>query len=309
MDNWQPTTLSWSYSRQSEFNACRRSYFYNRFWGQDPKLKWKLFEMRQIVTLAMLRGQVAHAVIGDALRSVEHGVPVDPGAARRIVTEAIQPKYMESKRRLWHIDNRPKDRKIAEITNLLEHYYKFPVADVDRQAKEARDAAAQCVENLMTSELWQQIAGSDTQQWNEIDDDKAFNCFDLGGIQVYARVDFAHSCGGPSIIDWKTGASSEQDRRQLVLYSLYAQSKWEWEPEQTSLTAVYLHPELKSDSFRPTSDELAAVKAEVKQSFDQMMELEPAFGPADINLFPETTTKAHCRWCRFQGACGSDSGR
>jgi len=301
LDNWQPSTLSWSFSRKTHFDSCRRHYFYDRFWGQDPKLRWTLYEMRNISTLTMLRGAVVHEVISRALRSIRLGLAVDLETAKQSVTEIIREKYMESQKRLWHIDNRPHGRKASGITNLLEHYYNFP--DIGDRAREARQVAWQCVENLMGSEMWRGIAASDTKRWMEIDED-SFPNFDLDGIQVYTKIDFAHSNGNPTIIDWKTGAANEQDRRQLALYSLYARSKWEWEPEQTDLAAVYLHPEFALDAFRPTAGDIEAVSDEAKQSFGEMLALEPAYGPADIDLFEMTEDKNNCHWCRFRGMCG-----
>ncbi len=301
MRNWQPSTMSWSFSRKTHFDSCRRHYFYDRFWGQDPKLKWKLYEMRNISTLTMLRGAVVHEVVCRALRSIRLGVDIGVDVAKQSVSEIIREKYMESKRRLWHLDNRPPDRKLASITNLLEHYYNLP--DVDSRALEARQIAWQCVENLLGSETWQRIASSDPKRWMEIDED-TFPHFDLDGIQVYTKIDFAHSNGAPTIIDWKTGAASEQDRRQLILYSLYARAKWEWEPAETDLAAVYLHPEFAIDTFRPTDDDVQSVRDEARASFAEMLALEPAYGHADIDLFPPTENKQYCPWCRFRGMCG-----
>lgn len=300
MDNWQPSNLSWSFARKTHFESCRRHYFYHRFWGQDPKLRWRLFEMRNITILTMLRGQVVHTVIAGALRSIRLGLEVDLDMLRSNVTEVIRARYMESAKRLWHIDNRPPDRKLSEITNLLEHYYHFP--NLNERARDAREIAWQCIGNLYSSDIWHEIATSESDNWKEIDED-SFPSFDLDGIQVYANIDFAYSNAFPTIVDWKTGALTEQDRKQLILYSLYANAKWNWNPLETSLKAVYLQPEFKIDAFTPTEDEIESVKEEVKRSFNEMLEYEPAFGPADIENFPKTEDTANCAWCRFQGIC------
>ena len=300
MDNWQPSTLSWSFSRKVHLESCRRHYFYHRFWGQDPKLRWHIFEMRNITTLTMLRGLVVHAVIARALNMVTLGQKVDVKTAKAGVTEVIRERYQESYKRLWHIDNRPPGRKASGITNLLEHYYKFP--NVSERAREAQQVAWRCVENLVESSFWNEIVDSDLGKWQAIEGE-GFPSFDIDGIQVYTKIDFAHSNGVPTIIDWKTGAQSGDDHRQLTLYSLYAQSKWDWDPHQTKLAAAYLQPELKIDEFTATDEEIESTRDEVKRSFGEMMELEPAFGPADIEDFPVTEDAANCQWCRFQGIC------
>ena len=256
--------------------------------------------MRNISTLTMLRGAVVHEVICRALRSIRLGVDVGIDIAKQSASEIIREKYMESQRRLWHLDNRPANRKMSSITNLLEHYYNFP--DIGERARDARQAAWQCIENLFGSDTWREIAASDTKNWMEIDED-GFPSFELDGIHIYTKIDFAHCNGAPTIIDWKTGASSAQDRRQLILYSLYAKAKWEWEPTATDLAAIYLYPEFSIDTFRPNEDEIESVREEAKSSFAEMLALEPAYGPANIENFPMTDNRQYCPWCRFRGMC------
>ncbi len=300
MDNWQPSTLSWSFSRRTHFNDCRRHYFYHRFWGQDPKTRWKLFEMRSITTLAMLRGLVTHQVIAESLAALREGREVDPDAARERVTEIMREKVRESYYKAWHIDNRPHGRKASEFTNLLEHYYAFP--GTEERAREHRDIAQTCVENLLRSELWAEIATTNYENWKAVEDE-GFPSFDLDGIKVYARPDFAYSQDSPTIIDWKTGAAGDEDRCQLMLYSLYAHWKWGWEPSQTKLAAVYLQPDFAAESFTPTPEDIDGVTDLVRRSFQEMLDLEPVYGKADISQFPLTNNTDHCRWCRFQGVC------
>ena len=300
MDSWQPATLTWSISKKTHFDSCKRHYFFHRFWGQDPKLRWQLFEMRNLTTLTMLRGQVVHSVIADALQKVRLGQKISSQDAKRNVTQVIRERYMESAKRLWHIDNRPEGRKASQITSILEHYYKFP--NMNERARDAQQVAWKCIENLLESDIWQEISNSDVEQWKEIEDE-SFPSFDLDGIKVYTTLDFAYINETPSIIDWKTGSKSEQDRKQLTLYSMYAKWKWGWELSETKLTAVYLHPELSVDTFVATDDDIEAVSMEAKQSFEDMCEIEPAFGPADVEAFPKTMDTYNCQWCRFQGIC------
>jgi len=300
MDNWQPSTLSWSFSRRTHLDDCRRHYFYHRFWGQDPKTRWLLYEMRNITTLAMLRGSVAHQVIAESLAALRDGNALALEAARERVTEIMREKLRESYYKAWHIDNRPQGRKVSEFTNLLEHYYAFP--DTEERAREHRDIAQTCIENLFRSELWAEIAATDPANWKAVEDE-GFPSFDLDGIKVYARIDFAYSHDQPTIIDWKTGAEGDEDHRQLALYSLFAQWKWGWNPSETKLAAVYLQPDLTIDAFTPTVGDIDDVTDLVKRSFNEMLELEPVYEKADMSRFPLTDNIDHCRWCRFQGIC------
>lgn len=300
MRNWQPATLTWSFSRKREFESCRRLYFYNRFWGQDPQTSFRLYEMKGLTSLAMLRGDVAHTVLAEALRAVRSGEPVTVEAAGRRVTEIIRQRYMESKRRLWHHTNRPEGRKMSEFTSLLDHYYSFP--STDQQALEARDVARASVVNAMTSDFWAELTSTDPSKWIEIEEER-FPSFDVDGIQVYARIDFASSDAVPMIVDWKTGRRDEEDRRQLIVYSMYARAKWGWEPESCRLVSAYLYPEFDLLESSPSAEDVEDVRREILASFEQMVELEPVHGPANIENFPVTDAVQYCGWCRFQGIC------
>jgi hypothetical protein len=300
LDNWQPSVLSWSCSRKTHFDSCKRHYFYHRFWGQEKKSMWRMYEMRCITTMKILQGSVVHDVIAEALKSARQGSIIEPGQLKKRVTSLMWEKFSESSDRLWEYGNRPPGRKQNDITNLLEHYYSFP--DAMERAREARNAGWQCIENLLGSDLWRDIIASDREGWREIDED-GFPSFDLDGIMTYACIDFAFRGDTPTIIDWKTGRPGADPRTQLTLYSLYAQSKWGWKPEQTRLMAVYLQPDLNVEEFSPTPQDVEATEETVKRSFAEMVEMEPGFGPADIANFPITEDVWNCRWCRFQGIC------
>lgn len=256
--------------------------------------------MRNLVTLSKLRGQIVHDVIAEALKSLRYGTTITPRIAKDNVTAIIRERYAESAKKLWHIDNRPQGRKQSEITSLVEHYYHF--SNLNERARETQQVAWRCVENLVGSDFWADMVGAGPSGWMEIEEGN-FPSFDLDGIKVYTKIDLAHSNGGNTIIDWKTGSPNPADRNQLTLYSLYAKSKWEWDPCETTLAAAYLQPELRVETFTPTADELEAAKDMVRESFARMMEAEPAFGPADISQFPVSENSGQCAWCRFQAIC------
>ncbi len=300
MYTWQPKTLCWSFSRSREFSECPRSHFFDRFWGQDPNTSYDIYKLRMLTTLPALRGSVVHMVIAEMLRSVREGSPLSLEEAKERVTTVLRERYMESAKRLWHKNNRPPGRKMHEFTSLFEHYYKTP--NVVEQARDARRIAWTCLENLAGSDFWNRLTQSDPSAWIEIEDAE-FHSFDLDGIQVYARPDFAQSGSSPTIVDWKTGEPSDQDRRQLVVYSLYARFRWDWDPLNTTLSAVYLHPDFHVHSFTPTADDIQAAKSLIKEGFERMLELEPTVGPAKMETFPMSRDLHRCRWCRFQEVC------
>jgi hypothetical protein len=300
MYTWHPNTLCWSFSSSREFERCRRAYFFWRFWGQDPRSSYRIYKLRQLTTLPALRGEVVHTVIADALRMAKSGEIMDLDAAKDRVTEELRRRFIESAKRMWEKPNRPVGKKMYEFTSLAEHYY--GEEDAKDKAREARQIAWKCLENLMGSELWSELCSSDPSNWVEIEEEQ-YHSFDLEGIQVHSRIDFAHTNGTPTIIDWKTGEPSEDDHRQLLVYALYAGARWEWDPLGTTLSAVYLHPEVHIDSFIPTADDLRGAEEMIKESFARMLEVEPTYGPADREQFPFSENPRLCAWCNYREIC------
>lgn len=264
-------------------------------------MKWNIYQMRCITTLAKLRGGLVHDIISGALRAVRHGRLVNIEEARQNVTDILLQKLRESYYRIWADYDRRQGRKQADICNLHEHYFGYP--DVDQKARESRAIAWQCLENAMGGELWESIVNSDPKEWMEIEEE-GFPHFDLEGIKVYSIIDFAHKCDQPTIIDWKTGAPIPSDREQLLVYSLYAESRWGWKPEEIALKAVYLYPDYRIEESRANAEEIESAKQMIKQSFDEMLSLESAYGPVDMNDFPCADNSRYCEWCRFRKLCG-----
>lgn len=264
-------------------------------------MKWNIYQMRCITTLAKLRGGLVHDIISGALRAVRHGRLVNIEEAKQNVTDILLQKLRESYYRIWADYDRRQGRKQADICNLHEHYFGYP--DVDQKARESRAIAWQCLENAMGGELWESIVNSDPKEWMEIEEE-GFPHFDLEGIKVYSIIDFAHKCDQPTIIDWKTGTPIPSDREQLLVYSLYAESRWGWKPEEIALKAVYLYPDYRIEECRANAEEIESARQMIKQSFDEMLSLESAYGPVDMNDFPCADNSRYCEWCRFRKLCG-----
>ena len=214
---------------------------------------------------------------------------------------------MESAKRLWHVDNRPEGRRASEITSLIEHYYKVP--NINERAREAQHAAWKSVENLFGSEFWRELSESDQASWTEIDED-AFQSFDLDGIQVYARIDFAASSGFGTDQGPGAGYHRLEDWGRIPARSRAAYDLQLIRPAQVGMGPAANLPcgcislsRFSHGTFNPTPDDIEAARQEAKRSFDQMLELEPVFGPAPIEEFPMTHDPKHCAWCGFQGIC------
>jgi len=299
----------WSMSLSRSFKRCKREFFYDVFWGQDERWKWHLYEMRRLRNLKAFRGIAVHDVIANLLEKSRRGERVEKAEALAEVVGVLHRGFTESSSGWWNRDLRPPNLELKDITCLIEHYYQFDKDLVNAEFEKQLEHAKRCVENLFELDVWQKLLRSDPKRWMAIDRTQPLS-FDLDGVRVILKLDFACEFGARRVVDWKTGAPSNSDRFQLVLYSLYAEKQWGWSPPtSTKLTAVYLYPEASRADFCATEQEIQSVCSTVKHSFSEMMEPLHRTGRADENDYPRTESSATCPVCRFQGVCAKESER
>ncbi|MGC8834015.1 MAG: PD-(D/E)XK nuclease family protein [Armatimonadota bacterium] len=299
----------WSFALFRSFNRCKREFFYDFFWGQNERWKWCLYEMKRLRTLKAFRGTAVHDVIANLLEKSRRGERVNKDAALSELVDVLRRGYMESSSGWWNSDLRPPDLRLKDVTCLLEHYYRFEKDLVDAEFEEQLEYAKHCIENLFKLDVWKRLLQSNSKRWMAIDRTQPLS-FDLDGVRVILKLDFACEFGSRRVVDWKTGAPSSDDRFQLALYSLYAEKQWGWSPPtSTKLTAVYLYPEASRAEFCVTEQDIQNVCALVKRSFAEMMEPVHRTGRPDENDYPRTESSATCPKCRFQGVCSRESER
>jgi len=141
------------------------------------------------------------------------------------------------------------------------------------------------------------------EQWLELEERAAFA---LDDIKVWVQLDFAlRGAAGPTIYDWKTGkADVEATRRQLALYALYAQKRWEADPEHITLVEFNLN---NGELFehKPAPEDLAAVRERVASSSAAMKALlqDPEQNVAQEESFALTDNEKACLRCPFRRVC------
>lgn len=294
--------FSWSHSRDESFRACPRQYFYHYYgaWGgweakADPKAR-TLYILRQLQTRQQWLGLTVHNCVRWILTTLYRTGQVPPEEqVLHQLSRRLQKDFEASGEGLYWENPR-------EHTALMEHEYDdLEVADEVWQS--VFEKALRCVSTFINGHVLLDIGKVPAEQWLDLEERAAFR---LDDTKVWVQLDFAHRDeNGVRIFDWKTGkAEAEPTRRQLALYALYAQHRWQVAPEHITLVEFNLG---NGDVYERqiTGDDLAAVNAYVNESVSAMKGLlaDPENNVAREEQYPCTENEKTCLRCPFRRVC------
>jgi hypothetical protein len=294
--------FSWSHSRDEKFQTCPRQYFYHYYgaWGgwetkADPKAR-TLYILRQLQTRQQWLGATVHNCVRWILTTLyKTGQTPDEEVALHQLSRRLQKDFEASGEGLyWH--------NPREHTALIEHEYD-DLEVADEVWEETFEKAVRCVSAFFHSTILQDIGRVAADQWLELEERAHFM---LDDIKVWVQLDFAlRDAAGLRIFDWKTGkADLDVTRRQLALYALYAQDRWQATPDTITLVEFNLN---NGDIFerQPTEADRAAVCDRVATSSAAMLALleDPATPVAQEEKFALTDDEKACLRCPFRRIC------
>jgi hypothetical protein len=312
---------SWSYSRQRQFQTCKRAFFYQYYWKGEPNQD-VLWELRRIKTIPLVVGDLVHEAISLALRqwmqSHVEAKDLFGGAARRY--EGMLRASMSTAKVI-----RQGRRPPGKGPILAHHLLTGERCAVEEAGLETlRDYLAA----FEASEAWQFLRHKKTytQLWEPIatatDDPQHFDATAaLGfsravGLRIYTAFDLALEHRGEFIlVDWKAAAKTEaalaQTRKQLVSYCFWARSRKK--PRNTLRIQPYFLRlgELWAPSY-PTDTEFFDVVRDIEDHVTAEMQLvsvkanedgEPIDYIADAEDFPPSPRQSICATCKFLTVC------
>lgn len=295
--------FSWSWSRHTRFDECKRSYFWNHYgswggWDRESEREVRLaYLLKQITGLAAWGGSIVHDVVETALHDLKWGRLVTVDELHTRARERMVRQWRESKAKEWEFD--PKHR-----ANLFEHYYSD--GSVDRRSVQMRDKVNRCLENFRRGATYAQLQKIGKKDWVAVEE---LERFPVDDAPVWVKIDCAFKdpeTGRLVIVDWKTGKKQPSHRRQLECYALHAVRTMEGvEPEEIILRPIYLDTGEEEDLI-VSQDDLDSLEAMIKSSMDDMrsMLVDVASNEARFEDFPMVTDEKPCRWCNFRELCG-----
>ncbi len=293
--------LSWSRTRATTFNECRRRYFFQYYlkwngWDSDAPAERRIaYRLSQMTCLPLLAGLAAHEAIRLLLETVRgratlEGPPEEYAAnyMRRVWTDARAQRWL----------TRPK-----QYPPVFELYYQDGVAR--EELVRFGEISRRAVRNFAASPLFAELRESDTKAWLAVDDPIDFNSpdvFTIDGCRVWARPDFARQAGDRCVIfDWKTGSQKPEDRTQILSYALHARDRWKFPADRIDAVAVYLGDGVEQVRFDVDDEALAEVTDLIRSDLGHLKTLEARSN--DETAFPTVDDPRACAQCFFQEIC------
>ncbi len=320
--------FSWSYSRAELYAECRRKYYWRYYAPYGGNTPWErgdralIYTLGRLTTLPMLIGSITHDLARDSLRSAAAGrawLPAAYAASARALLDAGLRRSEKAARALRGAAQR--QNTPGKGTVLLDtHYYGEPWSPADLDA--ALTAAAHYAEALRDHPLYQYTLA----QPSDLLAADQFDAFRVSDTPVYAVPDAVQRLGNNRLrlVDWKTGrtvvAHAERHARQLLVYALYARSKWGvatnalecWIADLSTGESVSVS--VDDEALRQMEDGIVASIAEMRALLrdsernqahaDEFPMLSATQEEAADGLPP-----AACRRCMYRLACYGDGSR
>ncbi|MCP8970769.1 PD-(D/E)XK nuclease family protein [Ectobacillus ponti] len=297
--------FSWSLSRHKTLMDCARKYAYSYY---ASHLGWKptaaplsrhAYRLKQMKHVEMMFGEAVHQVIEEVLQQLRRGLPM-PG--EELLTQEVRRRlnqsFLDSKHKMEQWRENPKS-----IHMLHEMYYEGVLPE--EKTAEIRERLAACVRNFMQSRTVQEILETKTLHFVEAE---KFRSMYMSGVKVWVVLDFLYrdnTTGIYTIVDWKTGRETMEDRHQLALYAIYVQQKYAIPLEQIRIRNEYLLSGVHQE-YALTSKDVRDVQLVLGVSVQEMQKYVADSNknqPIDLADFEQTIHEATCRRCNFQELC------
>jgi hypothetical protein len=291
--------FSWSRTRASVFQECRRRYFYQYYgaWGgwdagADPKTR-ALYVLKQLATRQMWAGRLVHEAVERSLLALRDGHALSEASLVEDTVRQMREEWKGSRDGVY--------RDSPRRTGLFEHEYGVPVRDGEWQA--LRDHVVRCLRSFHRLPLLAEIKRTPAHRWILIEDVSAFT---WEGTRIFSAPDFGYWNHDDrlQLVDWKTGGNGEDASLQLAGYALYALEVLGVDLPRVDLLEVNLR-EGRIARHPWDAASLERVSEHIRLSVRSMKAYlrDPERNLADEADFEKAEDLRICRWCNFRAVC------
>lgn len=294
---------SWSFSRDQLFSTCLRRYYYNYYgshngWEfQAPKEVALAYRLKKLSNIYLVLGDAVHKSAAEIVERVIKGDGVPQ-------VDQVEEEIRRQLRRVWKSSRDEGDvflRRPNRVDMLHEFYYGLGISE--EVIAKINERATTTAKNLVATDIWSELLTDGTRLVSY----EQFDTFPLGGTPVYAVPDllYVDAKGQWTIVDWKTGEDTEENREQVALYALYVLRKHGVERSNIVAKLEYLNLGERQE-FTFSQAELEAVEQGAMASMEKMRNL---LSDPDQNIplakehFPLTSARQYCLWCNFYELC------
>jgi CRISPR/Cas system-associated exonuclease Cas4 (RecB family) len=297
--------FTWSVSRNSQFQDCRRAYYYQYYgsWnGWDaaaPERTRRIYLLKNLKTLDMWGGTIVHDTIAEALRRYStKAAPITAAELQATARQKLRAGWLEAVNGEW--------RTSPKKTNLTELFYGNGKSLPPEQTERIKEKIYDCLRAFAESALLRQIQAATYLAWKPVD---KLDSFLLGETKVWCAVDFAYTdpAGALRILDWKTGGENEDALQlQLACYAYFAADKWRAKLETLRVYGVFLRDNAREKEYPLTPEILVEARERMLQSAAEMRKFlrDPqANEPLPEEEFPLCTRERTCARCNYRELC------
>lgn len=296
--------FSWSKSRAEVFERCLREYFWTYYgsWGgwlrSAPEATRQAYLMKKLDNRWGWSGKIAHVFVREYLLATLKGF-----------TQPTE-KVLEHAKQLMRADLQYSaalgfqagDKRRADFTGLLEHYYG------EQHPKEEWAAIWSRTEQSLLGFLdsrWPKDIAAMPGEVLELDD--SADPVQHLGLSLHSRPDLAFRTGGyVAAVDWKTGSPDPHDEDQVAGQVRHLEAKGVAGEKRGWL--VYLREGIERE-VRVSPEALKAFDARFIASSTAMKDLladVDSNTPKAIDEFKMTENLHKCSTCRFRRLCGRE---
>ena len=138
-----------------------------------------------------------------------------------------------------------------------------------------------------------------------IENPKETIAFDFENTKVYVNLDFALKHDGKIYIyDWKTGQKVQEDERQLSVYAMYANQRWDKNYDLIRIFDVYIYSNLPVKvklNIKSIHDTKKYLRKSIKEMKSSLVDDEKNI--ASIDNFPMIENINICNRCQYKSLC------
>jgi hypothetical protein len=304
------TEFSWSASRHSLFEWCRRKY-YLHYYGSRRVQEARdravsgVWWLKQVITRQTWIGSVIHLVAQKAVQAIQAGQALPADQVVDMATAAYHEGLRASKRGAKY-DNR--------WVILFEDIYPqdLPSINLSQAEMRVRDLA----QGLLDSDAFAFICRQPGSAIREVDN--PFQSFTLssipvlGQVRIYAIPDvLIHTGDEITIIDWKTGdPESETIPMQAGIYRLYAHRAYGLPEDSIRVQIADLNTGENVDPVGgtpPATQAEASARASIQSMLDHLEDVR--YNTVNIRSCPRAEDRSRCLYCGFKRICWQGDNR
>lgn len=274
--------FSWSLSRQSAMNGCKRKYYYNYYGAHNGWLNNSseateeqkvTYRYKNVTSLQLAFGNHVHEAIKNIIKMPSEADRLKESVKKMLHDTCEKGNELE---KWWE---QPKQYP-ALVETLYLGGFKSPetlkqVASINKKME--------ALEKVFDTKTFTEIKEEKVKEVLEVDEplsNTACGNFDLNGYKIFSKIDFLYirDDGKYIVVDWKTYGKdpafekniANKDYKQLILYADYVHRKYDVPFDQIvcRLENVITGTTFEAENI-PDVD-IRALEREIKSGIEEM---------------------------------------